>query len=68
MKPFRSQTARLMFTPVYKRIMPRWVSDRPSWRNIRKMGIATAMGGIIRVERMKNRRSSLSGTRNLEKA
>ena len=68
MNPFSSQTARLMFTPVYSRIIPRCVSDRPSWRNIRKIGIATAMGGIMRVDRMKNKRSSFSGTRNREKA
>jgi len=32
------------------------------------MGIATAMGGIMRVERMKKSRSSLPGTRKREKA
>ena len=42
--------------------MPRWVSLRPSLRNIRKIGMATAIGGIIRVDRMKNSRSSFSGT------
>ena len=36
-------------------------------RNIRKIGIATAIGGIIRVERMKNIRSSFSGTLKREK-
>ncbi len=46
--------------------MPRWVSIRPSWRNIRKIGMATAIGGIIRVDRMKNSRSSFK--RHLEPA
>jgi hypothetical protein len=31
-------------------------------RYMRKIGIATAMGGIMRVDRMKNSRSSASGT------
>ncbi len=53
---------------VESRIMPRWVSDRPSWRYIRKIGIATAIGGIIRVDRMKNSRSSFSGILNRENA
>ncbi len=37
-------------------------------RNIRKIGMATAMGGIIRVDRMKNSRSSFSGILKREKA
>jgi hypothetical protein len=48
--------------------MPAWVSLRPSERNIRKIGMATAIGGIMRVERMKKRRSSFSGTLKREKA
>ena len=47
--------------------MPTCVSDSPSSRYIRKIGIATAIGGNIRVERIKNRRSSLSGTLKREK-
>ncbi len=68
MKPFSSHTDSDRFTAVYKRIIPRCVSDSPRVRNIRKIGIATAIGGIIRVERMKNIRSSLSGTLNRENA
>ena len=44
------------------------VGEARASRYIRKIGIATAIGGMIRVERMKNSRSSLSGTRKREKA
>src|SRR5919198_1126620 len=48
--------------------MPSRVSDNPSSRYMRKIGMATAMGGIMRVERMKNSRSSFSGTLKRENA
>ena len=48
--------------------MPAWVCESPSERNIRKIWIATAMGGIIRVDRMENIRSSFRGTLKREKS
>ncbi len=69
MKPFSSQTGeRHVHRGVEQDHAQMGVADRPSVRNIRKIGIATAIGGIIRVERMKNSRSSFSGTLKREKA
>lgn len=67
-KPFNNQTERLKLTTVYKIIIPRCVSFKPNFRYIKKMGTAAAMGGNIRVERIKNNRSSFSGILKRENA
>jgi len=67
-KPFNNHTDRLKLTTVYSIIIPRCESLKPSFRYIRKMGTAAAMGGNMRVERTKNKRSSFKGILNLEKA
>ena len=67
-KPFNSQTAKLKFTTVYNIIIPRWVSPNPIFLYIINIGTATAMGGNILVESIKNNKSSFKGTLNRENA
>ena len=45
-----------------------WVSNRPTARYIRKIGIVTTTGGSMRVLRMKNCQSAVARTRNRLKA
>ena len=49
-------------------IIPKCVSPSPIFRYIINIGTATAMGGNILVERMKNIKSSFKGILNLENA
>ena len=55
-------------TTVYNIIIPRCVSPKPIFLYIMKMGTDTAIGGNIRVDKIKNIRSSLRGILNLENA